>query len=44
MTLEELFCVVDDFCKLFEPDFNKLLLESDIQYRSKPCRLSLSEG
>ena len=38
-----LFTIVDDFCQLFIPWWNKHLLESGLKKRHKPCRLSISE-
>lgn len=42
-TLLLLFCIVDDFCKEFMPEWNKQLLTSGLKKRNKPCRLSISE-
>jgi hypothetical protein len=42
-TLTAVFCVVDDFCRVFEPAWNKRLLESNLKSRDKKGRLSLSE-
>ncbi len=39
----ELFCGVDDFCLVFEPEFNKQLLEDGTRKRMRKSRLSLSE-
>lgn len=38
-----LFCLVDDFCKNFEPEWNKHLLEANIKKRIRPSSLSISE-
>lgn len=38
-----LFCLVDDFCRLFVPLWNTHLLTSGCKKRNKPCRLSFSE-
>lgn len=42
-TLLMLFCLVDDFCQLFMPEWNKQMLSSGLKKRNKPCRLSVSE-
>jgi hypothetical protein len=39
--LTEIFCSIDDFCKLFEQ--NLFFLPSSKQKRKRPCRLSLPE-
>jgi len=39
-----LFCEVDDFCKRFEPEFRKHLLEDRSRQRIRPSSLCLSEG
>lgn len=41
--LTELFCTVDDFCKLFLPEWNKHLLSSEIKKRNRASKLSISE-
>lgn len=41
--LISLFCLVDDFCKFFEPEWNKHLLETRIRKRIKPSSLTTSE-
>lgn len=41
--LEEIFCVIDDFCKSFEKEQSKRLLPKPDRKRNKECRLSLSE-
>jgi len=41
--LEEIFCFIDDFCKLFENAQKGYLLPNPKRKRNKPCRLSLSE-
>lgn len=38
-----LFCVIDDFCKIFEPELNKRLLEDGQRKRCREASLSLSE-
>lgn len=41
--LISLFCIVDDFCKIFEPEWNKRLLEANLKKRIKPSSLTTSE-
>lgn len=41
--LEEIFCLIDDFCKYFEQTIAKYLLPNPNRKRNKPCALSLSE-
>lgn len=41
--LINLFCVVDDFCNIFEPKWNKHLLETNIKKRIRRSRLTTSE-
>ncbi|MBD1821130.1 IS982 family transposase [Cyanobacteria bacterium FACHB-DQ100] len=43
LSLEELFCSVDDFCNTFEPHWKQQLLGCGLQLRNRPRRLSLSE-
>lgn len=43
LSLEELFCSVDDFCKIFEPLWHKHLLSDGHKHRQRSARLSLSE-
>lgn len=43
MNLEELFCLVDDFCKVFVPEWEKLLLTHGKRKRKRPGKLSISE-
>ena len=43
MNLTEIFCDVDDFCKVFEPEWNKELISEGIKMRQKKSGLSLSE-
>jgi len=38
-----LFCLVDDFCKIFEPEWNKHLLATNIKKRIRSSNLSTSE-
>ena len=41
--LVELFCDVDDFCKVFIPQWHKQLLEDGTKKRQRDCRMSMSE-
>jgi len=41
--LVELFCDVDDFCKVFIPQWQKQLLEDGSRTRKRDCRMSMSE-
>ncbi len=41
--LVELFCDVDDFCKVFIPQWNKQLLDDGIQKRRRAGRMTTSE-
>lgn len=41
--LVELYCDVDDFCKLFIPQWQKQLLEDGSRKRRRECRMSTSE-
>ena len=43
LSLEELFCSVDDFCKIFEPLWHKQLLSDGHKHRQRSAQLSLSE-
>lgn len=42
-SLTELFCMTDDFCKAFEPEWEKRLLEGGHKKRMRAGGLSLSE-
>ena len=45
--LISIFCDVDDFCKQFEPEWNKVVIEdlnSDKKKRNRKTELSLSEA
>ncbi len=42
-SLEELFCSVDDFCQVFEPQWKRQLLNHDLQVRNRKRSLCLSE-
>ena len=44
MTLLELFCEVDDFCKTFELWWKKQLIKHEEKKRNKACSLSLSHN
>ena len=41
--LVELFCIVDDFCKEFMPEFEKRLLNATSKIRRTNCSMSMSE-
>ena len=43
MILEELYCFVDDFCKVFTPEWKKYLLSNGKKQRNRDGRLSISE-
>ncbi len=43
VTLEELFCCVDDFCQKFIPLWEQQLIENDLLKRHRATSLSLSE-
>jgi Transposase DDE domain len=43
LSLEELFCSVDDFCKIFEPLWHKQRLSDGYKHRQRNAQLSLSE-
>ena len=43
MNLTELFCEVDDFCQMFQPQWEQQLLSSGEQKRNRLTRLSMSE-
>lgn len=43
MNLEELYCLVDDFCKLFIPEWEKTLVKAGIFKRKRNGQLSDSE-
>ena len=43
LSLEELFCSVDDFCQGFEPQWKQQLLGCGLKLRNRPRSLSLSE-
>lgn len=43
LSLEALFCPVDDFCQIFEPLWQQQLLADGLQHRNRPRRLCLSE-
>jgi hypothetical protein len=44
LSLEALFCQVDDFCQWFEPQWQQRLLGEGLQRRSRCRSLSLSES
>jgi hypothetical protein len=43
MSIEDLFCDVDDFCRLFLPDWHRQQLQGGKRKRLRGCRLALSE-
>lgn len=43
LSLEELFCSVDDFCKVFEPLWQCQLLNDGHKRRHQSSQMSLSE-
>jgi hypothetical protein len=43
LSLEELFCSVDDFCQGFEPQWKQQLLGFGLHIRNRPHSLRLSE-
>lgn len=43
MSLEELFCDVDDFCRVFLPTWHRQLLTNGERKRTRTSRLTLSE-
>lgn len=43
LSLEALFCHVDDFCQRFEPQWQQRLLSDGLQHRRRARSLSLSE-
>ena len=43
MSLEELFCQVDDFCLLFMPEWEATLMEEGVCHKPWQCQMSASE-
>lgn len=43
MNILTVFCEIDDFCKVFEPRFNQMLIENGVRRRCKPSGLRNSE-
>jgi hypothetical protein len=43
MDILTVFCEIDDFCKVFEPRFNQMLIENGQRQRCKPSSLRNSE-
>ena len=43
ISLEELFCAVDDFCQVFEPLWDKQLMGDGLKHRQRHRQLCLSE-
>lgn len=41
--LTRIFCDVDDFCQVFEPEFHRFLLDTGCKKRTTTCQLCLSE-
>ena len=42
-SLTELFCLIDDFCRQFEPAWERRRLDAGVKKRKRRCELSLSE-
>jgi hypothetical protein len=42
-SLTELFCLIDDFCRVFEPAWKRHLLASGAKRQQRPSTLSLLE-
>ena len=42
-SLTELFCVIDEFCQAFEPEWEQHLLAAGQKKRQRPASLCLSE-
>ena len=43
MSLEDLFCDIDDFCRLFLPAWHRQLLTDGTRQRQRASRLTLGE-
>ena len=43
LSLEDLFCSVDDFCQKFEPSWQNQLLSNGLSHRNRQRSLCLSE-
>lgn len=43
MMLAQIFCEVDDFCKQFEPEWQRKMITHREKKRNKPCTLTMSE-
>lgn len=42
--LVEIYCIFDDFCKIFEPELKKRMIDMDGKaHRNRPCRVSDAE-
>lgn len=41
--LVEIFCDVDDFCRVFIPEWEKQLLSDGTRKRNRTCRMTMSE-
>lgn len=42
-SLTELYCLIDDFCRVFEPIWERHLLAVGTKRRRRPSTLSLAE-
>jgi hypothetical protein len=42
-SLPELYCLIDDFCRAFEPAWQRHLLTTRVKRRQRPNLLSLAE-
>ena len=40
---ERLYCEVNDFCRVWEPQWERQQIEGGIKHRSRPSALTLSE-
>lgn len=43
MCLTELFCIIDDFCKIFLPKWNKILIKNGVKSRCRQTKLTMRE-
>lgn len=41
--LVEIFCIMDEFCKFFDPELKKHILSDGKRHRNRPCLMSDSE-
>jgi hypothetical protein len=44
MSLEDWFCAIDDFCRLFLPDWRRQQLQHGERKRRRGCRLVVTAG